>query len=72
LGFNELEKQEIFFAAPESLNDPVEGYLDIFWSGDKIVWTNLFKNYLICLMNCHLLAIIGGEDIERLFSELSG
>lgn len=45
----ELENQEIYFAPPEKLNDPVEGFLNIFWEGDKIVWKNLFKNYLISL-----------------------
>lgn len=39
--YNELSKQEIYFAAPEKLNDPMEGYKDVFWSGDLIVWRNL-------------------------------
>ena len=33
----ELKKQEIYFANPEQLNDPMEGLRDIFWRGDKIV-----------------------------------
>lgn len=45
----ELENQEIYFAAQEQLNDPMEGFLDIFWQGDKIVWNNLLKHYLMCL-----------------------
>ena len=45
----ELEKQTIYFASPEELNDPMEGFRDIVWSGDKIVWTNLFKNSVYCL-----------------------
>ena len=50
LGKNkELESQEIYFAAQEQLNDPMEGFLDIFWKGDKIVWDNLLKHYLMCL-----------------------
>ena len=47
--YPELEKQTIYFASPEQLNDPMEGFRDIVWSGDKIVWTNLFKNYVYCL-----------------------
>ncbi|MYB00495.1 DUF2971 domain-containing protein [Candidatus Poribacteria bacterium] len=45
----ELEKQTIYFASPEELNDPMEGFRDIVWSGDKIVWTNFFKHYVYCL-----------------------
>ena len=46
--FQELEKQTIYFASPEELNDPMEGLRDIMWSGDKIVWTNFFKHYVFC------------------------
>lgn len=59
----ELEKLEIFFSAPSQLNDPLEGYKDIFWAGDSIVWQNLFKHYITCLVqHCfvHLLSI--GSD----------
>jgi hypothetical protein len=52
----ELEKQEIFFSPTEQLNDPVEGYLDLVWKGDEIVWKNLLKNYLLCIHRCHVLA----------------
>lgn len=45
----ELETQTIYFASPDELNDPVEGVPNIVWSGDKIVWTNLFKNFAISL-----------------------
>ena len=46
---NELETQTIYFASADELNDPVEGVGDIVWSGDKIVWTNLFKHFAISL-----------------------
>lgn len=42
----ELEKQEIFFASPDELNDPLEGFLNIFWQGDRIAWRNFFKYYI--------------------------
>ena len=29
--YQELKKQEIYFASPEQLNDPMEGLRDIFW-----------------------------------------
>ena len=56
--YQELERLTIYFASPEELNDPMEGFRDIVWSGDKIVWTNLFKHYVHCLfltyVNFHL------------------
>lgn len=53
----ELEKQEIYFSPPEQLNDPMEGYKDLVWRGDKIVWRNLIKHYLLCLTQTVLTAI---------------
>ena len=47
--YQELEKQTIYFASPEQLNDPMEGFRDIVWSGDEIVWTNFFNHYVYCL-----------------------
>ena len=56
--FQELEKQTIYFASPEELNDPMEGLRDIVWDGDKIVWTNFFKHYIFCLnRSCLMLNI---------------
>lgn len=46
----ELEGQYIYFAAPSQLNDPLEGYREIYWSGDRIVWMNLFRHYTLCLL----------------------
>ena len=47
--YQELERQSIYFASPDELNDPMEGLRDIVWRGDKIVWTNFFKHYVYCL-----------------------
>ena len=47
--YHELENQTIYFASPDELNDPMEGFRDIIWGGDKIVWANFFKNYVYCL-----------------------
>jgi hypothetical protein len=48
--YEELVKQEIYFSSPEELNDPMEGYKDVFWAGDRIVWRNLLRHYLLCLL----------------------
>lgn len=45
----ELAKQEIYFASPSELNDPMEGFSNIVFKGDKIVWHNFFKHYVLCL-----------------------
>ncbi|WP_270671080.1 MULTISPECIES: hypothetical protein [unclassified Aeromonas] len=59
--FEELENQCIYFAEPESLNDPMEGFRDMYWRGDFIVWRNLFRHYLLCLERLCSLLIISGE-----------
>ena len=53
----ELEKQEIFFASTKQLNDPVEGYKDMFWKGDVIAWKNFLRHYVLCLMQTILQAL---------------
>ena len=62
--YQELEKQTIYFASPEELNDPMEGFRDIVWRGDKIVWTNLFKHYVFCLHRSYLLFIKYQDSIK--------
>lgn len=54
----ELDSQYIYFAGTDQLNDPMEGYKDVFFEGDYIVWMNLFRNYLQCLYrHCISLAV---------------
>src|ERR1700730_2478613 len=60
----ELAKQEIYFAPPEKLNDPMEGYKDVFWSGDLIVWRNLLRHYLLCLLQTTYLCYIMGPKFD--------
>lgn len=58
----ELENQSIYFAHSSQLNDPMEGYRDLFWSGDEIIWRNLFRHYLLCLDRLVVLCLIVGEE----------
>ena len=61
--YQELEKQTIYFASPEELNDPMEGFRDIVWNGDKIAWTNLFKHYTLCLHRVfYMFRVIGDSE----------
>jgi hypothetical protein len=57
----ELRNQEIYFAEPEQLNDPMEGFRDVFWKGDAIVWKNFLRHYLLCLDNAFSQLLICGE-----------
>ncbi|MFG6657233.1 DUF2971 domain-containing protein [Scandinavium sp. M-37] len=61
-GFHELENQELFFASPDELNDPQEGFLNLFWQGDKIVWRNLLRYYIFNLTNCLLKASCSSNE----------
>ena len=47
--YQELEKQTIYFASPNELNNPMEGFRDIVWRGDKVVWANFLKHFVFCL-----------------------
>lgn len=44
--YSELTTQEIYFASPSELNDPLEGMMKVFWKGDEILWSNFFYNYI--------------------------
>jgi hypothetical protein len=63
-GYEELAKQEIYFSPPEELNDPMEGYKDVFWSGDRIVWRNLLRHYLLCLLQTAALCLPRGPKFD--------
>ena len=62
--YHELEEGTIYFASPEQLNDPMEGFRDIVWDGDKIVWTNFFKHYIYCLYVSYLQYTIVRDSVE--------
>ena len=64
--YQELERQTIYFASPRELNDPMEGFRDIVWDGDAIVWMNLFKHFAYCLhWTYFILPIVGDQVILR-------
>lgn len=62
--FHELQNQEMYFSSLQELNDPLEGFKEIFWRGDEIVWTNLIRHYLLCLTQSVLAAIVCGPNHE--------
>lgn len=62
---NELDRQTVYFAPPEYLNDPMEGLRQVYWRGDRITWRNLMRHYIICLHNRCIEAFLT-KDTERL------
>lgn len=46
-GFQELERQTIYFATPDELNDPLESIREMHWiHSDKKVWRMVFADFL--------------------------
>jgi hypothetical protein len=67
--FEELEREEIFFSKTDALNDPMEGFKDLFWSGDEIVWRNLFRHYVLCLLDSTYHVFIMGPEYDHAYTE---
>ncbi len=67
--YHELDHQEIYFCPPEDLNDPIEGFKDLFWRGDEIVWRNLLKHYVFCLMRSFSIAVVSGNNFGQVPSK---
>jgi hypothetical protein len=62
---SELEEQQIYFSSPADLNDPMEGFKDLFWSGDEIVWSSLLKHYILSLINIVPSCFLGAPDCKQ-------
>ena len=63
--FRELERQQIYFASPDELNDPTEGLAYIVWRGDQIAWRNFFTHYVRCLHTMCIRAKLGADVQQR-------
>lgn len=60
----ELISQTIYFSPGNDLNDPMEGYRNLFWDGDVIIWTNFFRHYVMCLEGVFRDFLLNAEDKE--------
>lgn len=60
----ELARQEIYFASKDELNDPLEGYTNVAWQGDAILWRNLLRHYLLLLSEMVTRAAVLGEEFD--------
>lgn len=64
----DIESGVFHFASKEELNDPLEGYISIYWKGDEAAWEGLFRNYICSCFNAietYLLA----QDEKVLWNE---
>jgi hypothetical protein len=63
--YRELEKQEMALSSPRYFNDPLEGYQDVFWEGDEVLWENLLRHYLLNLHQAVITCALS-DDKETL------
>lgn len=49
------------------LNDPIEGYVQVYWQGDKPAWEGLFRNYICSLFQSIEFYLVAAkyEEIEK-------
>lgn len=64
----ELEKGMIHFSPFSSLNDSLDGYIDIAFKGDTVLWGNLFKNYIYSFIavswHCNISSTKPPKDVS--------
>ncbi|WP_143085799.1 hypothetical protein [Halogranum rubrum] len=60
--YHELENQELVLSSPRDFNDPIEGYQDVFWEGDEVLWENLLRHYLLNLLSAANTCLIFDDD----------
>jgi hypothetical protein len=59
---SEIEKQTIYLSSLEEMNDPMEGFSNIYWQGDKVLWENLIKDYLFRVLFFFVQKIFGCNE----------
>ena len=48
----EINDGTFYFAGREELNDPIEGYVKLYFQGDQAAWEGLLRNYVCSLFVC--------------------
>lgn len=64
----EIKNGTFHFASREEVNDPLEGYVHVYWRGDKAAWEGLLRNYICSVMQVielHLLDVGNRELWEQ-------
>jgi len=57
-------KPYLWFSDFEHLNDPNEGFREIFWEGDESDWQDLLLHYFFCLLDTLINEIVFKEKIN--------
>lgn len=63
--FEELKLSEIFLSSLNDLNDPMEGFKNMVWSGDQIAWENFLRHFILCMEHVYQYCSIAGVDDNR-------
>lgn len=50
------------FASRDELNDPIEGYVCVYWQGDKAAWEGLLRNYICSLTQAIELYLLEADE----------
>lgn len=58
----EIENGSFHFASKEELNDPLEGFVHVFWQGDKRAWEGLFRHYIYSVARALEFYILKADD----------
>ena len=62
-----LINSEIYFSELTELNDPIEGFKDVYFQGDFVIWKNFFKNYIRALLESFFYAFLSENIAESCF-----
>lgn len=62
----EIENGTFHFSSQEELNDPIEGYVKLYWQGDEAAWEGLIQNYI-----CSLYRVIGLPQLGAKYDEIT-
>ena len=66
----EIEEGTFHFSSREEVNDPIEGYVSVFWQGDKPAWEGLFRNYALSLLNAINIYLLDGNENQLLHNTI--
>lgn len=58
----ELENGTFHFASKEELNDPLEGFVRVYWQGDKAAWEGLFRHYIYSVAHTLEFYLLEAEE----------
>lgn len=59
---HEIGDGTLHFASCDELNDPAEGYIRVYWQGDKPAWEGLFRNYICSLHEAIELYLLAADE----------